>query len=164
MELQRSMFLRKVKFMKDKLRIQYNKRLTAEIILLATAFIISIFPLLISLLDLFFSEIQIIYCFSDLIPWFYVIFISLIVLILEIVFLVHLFGYIKKKHNLTNGVSIGIAVVFHIVVNGLCLLVIRYTVGGSGNDIAKSFYVFLSLIIFELSSAVYLYKIKKRME
>jgi len=150
--------------MEDKLRIQLNKRLATEIVLLATAFIISIFPLLISFQNLFFSEIQIINIHSDLIPWVFLIFICLIVVILEIIFLVHLFGYIKKKHNLKNGVSIGIAVVFHIVVNGLCLLVIRYTVGGSGNDIAKSFYVFLSLIIFELSSAVYLYKIKKRME
>ncbi len=132
------------------LRKKARRFLVIELIILSFTICISILAVTSSYQLLVFSEIR----FPDIYYEFegmYLLFLLLCVLaLIELVFLIHLFGFMKLRKNLSWPRSIFVIVIVHIFLGGLAFYLIKYIVAGSNTSgVSGSFYIFTSLFLIE---------------
>jgi len=131
-------------------RKHIRRTLVIELIFLSIAICISILAITSSYQLLIFSEIR----FPDIYYEFegmYLLFLLLCILgLTELVSLIHLFGFIKWRKNLSWPRALLVIVVVHILLGFLSFYSIKFTIAGSNtSEVSQSFYIFTSLILIE---------------
>jgi len=127
-----------------------QRALVIELILLSFAISFSILAVTSSYQLLVFSEIRvpdIYYEFEGM----YLLFLLLCVFgLIELVFLIHLFCFLKWRKNVSSLRSIFVIVIVHLILGLIAFFSIKYTIAGSNSsEISKSFYIFVLLLLIE---------------
>lgn len=147
------------------LRKKVRRSLVIELCILSFTICISILAISSSYQLLVFSDIR----FPDIYYEFegmYLLFLMLCVLgLIEVVFLIHLFGFMKLRKNLSWPRSIFVIVIVHIFIGFLAFILMKFIVSGSNTNISWSFYIFTSLFLIECGIMTFilnrLYKTKE---